>query len=355
MHELPIAMQGTARARYRPAATTHAFPVDVTLFAVGPHEVAHALATWGQPDGRNLVFCAHPEPQEGAVMVFPQISAEICPMRGLGIVTSGAVEICNESQPHVPDLLLELGFGPVNIVKRAHFAGRALQTAAAYVVLLALSRGEITRDQVSQALLIDIMRLLIEAMSAPEIAAQLPDGCSRAFAELALHIRAPTSPENDVLSQNLEALMAPPQRKLHGHLALYHAPWRRHGSAFEGLAARLINLATSGRSSNELSSRPMCKKGSSMQEVIVIVPLSIRPYVDGQSRVTVEAQTVRGALRAMSAKFAQLNEHLFDSKDEINRFIRIFVNGRPVPLGSRGDESLESGAEVTLVLALAGG
>ncbi|WP_261321926.1 MoaD/ThiS family protein [Rhizobium leguminosarum] len=92
-----------------------------------------------------------------------------------------------------------------------------------------------------------------------------------------------------------------------------------------------------------------------MQEVIVIVPLSIRPYVDGQSRVTVEAQTVRGALRAMSAKFAQLNEHLFDSKDEINRFIRIFVNGRPVPLGSRGDETLESGAEVMLVLALAGG
>ncbi|MBY3179481.1 hypothetical protein HFO27_33690 [Rhizobium leguminosarum] len=179
-------------------------------------------------------------------MVFPQISAEICPMRGLGIVTSGAVEICNGSQPHAPGLLLELGFELVHMVTRAHFAGRALQTAAAYVVLLALSRGEITRDQVSQPLLIDIMRLLMEAMRTAEIAVQLPYGCSRAFADLALHICAPTSPENDVLSQNLEALMAPPQRKLHGHLALYHAPWLRHGSASDGLAARLIDLATSG-------------------------------------------------------------------------------------------------------------
>lgn len=245
LRELPVAMQGTARGRYRPEAATHASPTDITLFAVGPHEVAGALATWGQPDGRNLVFCAHPEPQEGAVMVFPQISAEICPMRGLGIVTSGAVEICNKSQPHAPGLLLKLGFRLVRMVTRAHFTGRALQTAASYVVLLALSRGEMTRDQVSQVLLIDIMRLLMEAMRGAEIAVQPPDGCSRAFAELALHICAPTSAENDVLSQNLEALMATPQRKLRGHLALYEAPWRRHGPASDGLAARLIDFATS--------------------------------------------------------------------------------------------------------------
>ncbi|MDX0961862.1 MoaD/ThiS family protein [Sinorhizobium medicae] len=99
----------------------------------------------------------------------------------------------------------------------------------------------------------------------------------------------------------------------------------------------------------------MRKKGNSMQQLTVIVPPSIRPYVGGQSRITVEAQTVREALGAMSAKSAQLKEHLFDSKGEINRFVRIFVNGRPVPLGSRGDEAVENGAEIAVVLALAGG
>lgn len=92
-----------------------------------------------------------------------------------------------------------------------------------------------------------------------------------------------------------------------------------------------------------------------MQQLTVIVPPSIRPYLGGQSRITVEAQTVREALGAMSAKSAQLKEHLFDTKGEINRFVRIFVNGRPVPLGSRGDEAVENGAEIAVVLALAGG
>jgi sulfur-carrier protein len=92
-----------------------------------------------------------------------------------------------------------------------------------------------------------------------------------------------------------------------------------------------------------------------MNNINVTVPPSIRPFVSGQSRVTVSAQTVRGALVSLCANSPDLKGHLFDAKDQINRFVRVFVNGRPLPLGSRGEEVVDEGAELTIVLALAGG
>jgi molybdopterin synthase sulfur carrier subunit len=92
-----------------------------------------------------------------------------------------------------------------------------------------------------------------------------------------------------------------------------------------------------------------------MRKVTVAVPPTIRQYTRGESRVLVEARTVREALGALSTGSEELRRHLFDSRDQINRFVRIFVDGRPAPLGSRGDEAVEDGAEVTIVLALAGG
>lgn len=92
-----------------------------------------------------------------------------------------------------------------------------------------------------------------------------------------------------------------------------------------------------------------------MTQVTVIIPPTVRHYTGGQSRVAVQARTVREALTALSTGSDDLRNHLFDSRDQINRFVRVFVDGRPSAPGSRGDESVRDGAEVTIVLALAGG
>lgn len=88
-----------------------------------------------------------------------------------------------------------------------------------------------------------------------------------------------------------------------------------------------------------------------MNQVTVVIPPSLRPFLDGQARVAVEAVTARGALDALSAGSDALQHHLFDASGGINRFVRVFVDGRAV----HGSAPVQGGAVVTVLLALAGG
>jgi molybdopterin synthase sulfur carrier subunit len=90
-----------------------------------------------------------------------------------------------------------------------------------------------------------------------------------------------------------------------------------------------------------------------MNTVIVVVPPVMRPFVGGQARVPVSAATVREALEALAAGSDALRDRLFDKTDSINRFIRVFVDGRPT--GGGGEQPVRDGAVVTILLAMAGG
>ena len=90
-----------------------------------------------------------------------------------------------------------------------------------------------------------------------------------------------------------------------------------------------------------------------MSTVTVMVPPSMRGFVGGQSSVPVDAATVRGALHALAAGSDKLRAHLFDQSNEINRFVRVFVDGRSIRSG--GEDRVDDGAVVTILLALAGG
>lgn len=90
-----------------------------------------------------------------------------------------------------------------------------------------------------------------------------------------------------------------------------------------------------------------------LNTVTIVVPPSMRQFLGGQSRVPVEAVTVRGALDALAVGSDTLRGHLFDQSNAINRFVRVFVNGRPIRSG--GEDQVADGAVVTILLALAGG
>ncbi|HEX2763725.1 MAG TPA: MoaD/ThiS family protein [Allosphingosinicella sp.] len=92
-----------------------------------------------------------------------------------------------------------------------------------------------------------------------------------------------------------------------------------------------------------------------MGNVTVVVPPSIRHLVGGRARVPVQARTVRGALDALTSGSDSLRAQLFDRSDKLNRFVRVFVDGESLPIGSRAEEKVDDGAVVTILLALAGG
>jgi len=94
-----------------------------------------------------------------------------------------------------------------------------------------------------------------------------------------------------------------------------------------------------------------------MANVMVVVPPAIRSFVDGRSRIEVVATTLLEALKALedSASSGALRGRLFDETNAVNRFIRVFIDGRQVATASAGQVSLAEGSEVNVLLALAGG
>jgi molybdopterin synthase sulfur carrier subunit len=92
-----------------------------------------------------------------------------------------------------------------------------------------------------------------------------------------------------------------------------------------------------------------------MSMVTVVVPPAIRQFVGGQTRVPVNATTVREALEGLASGSDTLHSRLFDRTNSINRFVRVFVDGQPTTGGAAGEDSISEGAVVTILLALAGG
>lgn len=92
-----------------------------------------------------------------------------------------------------------------------------------------------------------------------------------------------------------------------------------------------------------------------MSRITVVVPPSLRQFVGGRMRIALEAATVRQALEAVSAESKILHGHLFDQNNGLRRFVRVFVDGRQAAVQPGQEEPVAEGAEMTILVALAGG
>jgi len=86
----------------------------------------------------------------------------------------------------------------------------------------------------------------------------------------------------------------------------------------------------------------------------VEVPSRYRVPTKGQGLIDVEGRTVRECIAAVEAQYPGFLELVFDSKGDLNRFVRLFVNGdevaRDAPEAPVGD-----GDRVQILAAIAGG
>jgi len=92
-----------------------------------------------------------------------------------------------------------------------------------------------------------------------------------------------------------------------------------------------------------------------MSNVSILIPPPLRRFVGGDSRIAASADTVREAVDVFTARSEALRNHLFDENDALRRYVRVFVDGRAAVLSRGSDEPVRDGAEVSILIALAGG
>ncbi|NOX61849.1 MAG: MoaD/ThiS family protein [Chloroflexi bacterium] len=87
----------------------------------------------------------------------------------------------------------------------------------------------------------------------------------------------------------------------------------------------------------------------------IYIPTPLRRLTNKQSRVQVEAATVREALQALDEAFPGIGERLLDANGEVKRFINVFVNDDNIHTLQGLDTPLNPNDKISIVPAMAGG
>jgi sulfur-carrier protein len=89
--------------------------------------------------------------------------------------------------------------------------------------------------------------------------------------------------------------------------------------------------------------------------VTVKIPAQLRPVVDGNATVTVEATgTVSEILDALYDEFPDLQSRICDN-GELRRFVNVYVADEDIRFGDGLETEVADGTEVTILPAVAGG
>lgn len=92
-----------------------------------------------------------------------------------------------------------------------------------------------------------------------------------------------------------------------------------------------------------------------MAAIEVSLPSILQPMAGQRSRVTVEAETFRGAVDALLAAHPLLAPHLFDDIGELREHVNIFWNGDNGRWLESWDVPARDGDTVTILQAVSGG
>jgi len=91
------------------------------------------------------------------------------------------------------------------------------------------------------------------------------------------------------------------------------------------------------------------------EKVTVYIPTPLRGHVGGQARLELAGGTVRDVLGVLAGRYPGLRERLFSDRDQLNRFLNVFLNDEDVRFLQGLDTPVDEGDGVTLVPAIAGG
>lgn len=87
----------------------------------------------------------------------------------------------------------------------------------------------------------------------------------------------------------------------------------------------------------------------------VRIPAPLRSITGGEAEVSVEGASVGGALGELEGRFPEMRTRLRDQDGELRRFVNLYVNGEDIRFLSGLETALQSGDEMSIIPAVAGG
>lgn len=87
----------------------------------------------------------------------------------------------------------------------------------------------------------------------------------------------------------------------------------------------------------------------------VYIPTPLRRLTAGQSKVTVEAETISSLLTALDTTYPGLAERVLDADGNVKRFINVFRNDDEIRTLSGLETTISASDKVSIVPAMAGG
>jgi sulfur-carrier protein len=87
----------------------------------------------------------------------------------------------------------------------------------------------------------------------------------------------------------------------------------------------------------------------------VRIPTPLRKLTENQEVVEAEGGTIRELINSLERAYPGLKERICDDKDQIRRFVNVYLNDEDVRFLSESETPVKSGDEVSIVPAIAGG
>ncbi len=89
--------------------------------------------------------------------------------------------------------------------------------------------------------------------------------------------------------------------------------------------------------------------------VVVRIPTPLRRMTNGMNRVEVECTSIGDCINKLVESFPGINTQLLDKTGELHRFVIIYLNGEDVRFLEGIETATQSGDEINIVPAVAGG
>lgn len=89
--------------------------------------------------------------------------------------------------------------------------------------------------------------------------------------------------------------------------------------------------------------------------IVVRIPTPLRKVTNGDDKVTVEGSTLGGIIDSMESQYPGIKGRLCDDQGQLRNFVNIYVNGEDVRFLDGMGTPTNSGDEVSIVPAVAGG
>ena len=89
--------------------------------------------------------------------------------------------------------------------------------------------------------------------------------------------------------------------------------------------------------------------------VMVRVPTPLRRLTDGQDKVEADGDDLRGIIDFLDGQFPGMGARLRDETGELRAFVNVYINGEDVRFLQGLDTAIDTGDEISVVPAVAGG